>query len=354
MERRVLNFIGENKLNLTDKDVPTLLNQEILNKWQNGDKEPYYKIQAIQYPIVANGITYEESFFESFINKCVDRPIPGSKSGHETSWGVRPPTDFIMIGGKLEKNGDGTGTVYFKNYIPPAGESGSNEIFLRECQSDMIHFSLVAYCKEIIERDDDGNTTIKITESVRGERNDAVEYETGAMKQVTNSKELENTNRGEGMEKGEILKKINSMRENGDISLKEIADTMSLSDQIITDVHRNALAVMNGLDKLGVSDPVKEIEKLRNQIKENEESVFNSVLTENFGKPGTETEPNYVREYAEEKLKNKSGDELTEAIKELKNSPIAKKLIGDQIDPAVNIIDSTGDKKQNGIETVEY
>jgi len=187
--RRVLNFFDSDvnkKVNISADQVPTLIPENTLKEWQKNDDNPYYKIQVINYPVIANDKTYEESFFESYINKLKERPFPGSKFGHEYNWGKRDTTDFILIGGKVEKQGNGTGQVYFKNYIPPTGASGSNETFIKENKTDMIHYSLVAYVREI--REDDGeNVSYRIVESMRGERNDAVGYGEGAMDQVTNA-----------------------------------------------------------------------------------------------------------------------------------------------------------------------
>ena len=49
----------------------------------------------------------------------------------------------------------------------------------------MVHYSLVSYTKDEIIQDDDG-ITINVIASIKGERNDAVEYGLGAMDQKTN------------------------------------------------------------------------------------------------------------------------------------------------------------------------
>jgi hypothetical protein len=187
-ELRKLNYYRkkDTKLDIDPGSIPTLIPKTTLAEWQQGDEDPYYKIQEIEYPIVANGINYLESFFKSFISKLKKRPIPGSKSGHSMWSYERPSTDFIMVGAKLESNGDGTGKVFFKNYIPPEGAGGSNETFIKENKSDMVHYSLVSYTEDNIYADEDGNQKIDVVKSVKGERNDAVEYGLGAMEQKTN------------------------------------------------------------------------------------------------------------------------------------------------------------------------
>jgi len=156
-------------------NVPTLVPTGIMSRWTADDADPLYVVQEINYPITANGIRYEESFFESFVAKTAEHPIPGSRSGHELSTMRRPNTDIIMVGGKLEKNGDGTGRVFFKNYIPLEGESGNNAVLRKEAESGMVQFSLVAYTREVIETDANGERIIRVVEAVTGLRNDIVE-----------------------------------------------------------------------------------------------------------------------------------------------------------------------------------
>jgi len=182
----VFNYKTKNIKVLPDA-IPNLVPKKKLAEWQDGDDDPYYRIQAIEYPVLANGYLYVESFFESFINKIKERPIPGSKSGHEMWAGKRGPTDFLLIGGNLEKKGKGKGIAYLKMYIPPIGESGDNTTFIKENKTDMINYSLVTYPKQESEENPDGTSTIKIVESLFGERNDAVDYGTGAMKQILNA-----------------------------------------------------------------------------------------------------------------------------------------------------------------------
>jgi len=364
IERR-LNFFDagvKTKLTVSPEDIPTLVPLEILKKWQVGDEKPYYKIQMIEFPIKANGVIYEESFFKSFINKTKERPIPGSKAGHSISWGERPATDLLMIGGKIESNGDGTGRAFFKNYIPPVGETGSNEIFIRENESDMVHYSLVTYPKELRDEDNDGNIVYHAIESMFGERNDAVEYNTGAMKQVTNKNgevfaDGNNQEGAERMEPKEMFKRINTLMANGDLNKKEVAEALGIEQ--VNESHTRAV---NALKETGVEDPVKEINRLKAQIKEGSEAVRNAYLTEAFGAPiieGDSGDKNLVRVYAEKNTKDLSGEELTKAINSIKEDPIVLRLAQDAIDPSSNSnvikkVTNKGEKPTSGPEVVEY
>lgn len=355
----VLNFRDAKvvtKLDITPDEIPTLIPAEILNQWQKNDEKPYYKLQMIEYPIVANGLTYEESFFDSFVNKLKERPTPGSRDGHNIFFGERPQTDLILVGGKLEKNGDGTGRVFFKNYIPPVGSSGSNDTFILENKSDMVHYSLVAYAKQITEELPDGNYTRRIVESLYGERNDAVEYGAGAMKQVTNFRKnavgVKNKSQGEkSMTKEEVLKHLNALKENGEITLPAIAESMGLKDRLITDEHVKALNTIKELSEKGIKDPVKELETMKAQIVKNDEAVFNALLTEKYGAPGTKEKPNLLRNYAEKELKGATGEELDKKIENLKTDAVAVKLAAELADANSDANLLTGIKEQGRTDT---
>ncbi|GAG90089.1 unnamed protein product, partial [marine sediment metagenome] len=121
-----------------------------------------------------------------------------------------------------------------KNYIPPVGASGDNSIFIRENKSDMIHYSLVSYTRDEVDKDKDGNMIINIVGSIKGERNDAVEYGMGAMEQKTNEKE----NIGVAdedilikeedaiMTKEELLESLATLKTNAEVTLLEVAKAM--------------------------------------------------------------------------------------------------------------------------------
>lgn len=342
--RRVLNYTTvqpQGQLNIDPSTIPDLIPKEIINQWQEGDTNPYYKIQKIDYPIQANRINYLESFFESFIDKLKERPIPGSKAGHEINGMKRPPTDLIMTGAKLDSNGDGTGSVYFKNYIPPEGESGSNNVFIKENKSDMIHFSLVSYTKDDYYEDDDGNQVINVIGSIKGERNDAVEYGLGAMSQVTNIdlsdqsteidfKDKKSNTGGESLKKSELFEALKNMKANAEITLLEIAEVMDLSGQVLTDKHVNALKTCNDLESMGIEDPITHIKDLEKTIKANADIVRKAELDASFGTD--QEEKNYLRQYANKETNGLTGEKLAAKIEELKTDPIALKLAADKAD----------------------
>lgn len=183
------NFRAESdaKLNINPDTIPTLIPSESVKLLMEGDKDPYYKIQAIPYPSKGNGWNYTESFWQSYIGKLNQRAYPGSARGHSTMWGSRNTADLFVIGGEVKSNGDGTGTVYLKNYIKPVGESGDNSIFIAMNKAGMIDYSIVSRTRDETFQKADGSWECNCIESMGGERNDALDYGDGAMEMKTNA-----------------------------------------------------------------------------------------------------------------------------------------------------------------------
>jgi len=163
---RKLNF----KSSISEVDnIPTLCPNEIMDEWLKDDPEPFYVYQEFDLPQLSNGYLYGHKFFTSFITHLLDSPAPGSRIGHNMiDPGKTPNTDLLLVGGKIKGN-----KAYFKNYILPIGESGSNEILKKSLKSGMASFSLVAYTK------DEWNENQQAWECIEsldvGRRNDIVE-----------------------------------------------------------------------------------------------------------------------------------------------------------------------------------
>jgi hypothetical protein len=171
-------------------DVPTLVPNADKNPIFDGDPDPFFKIEAIDFPAKGSGGVYDGSFFKSFVNVTKDRPIPGSKRGHE--WASRGKSDFYTVGGRIDSLDNGkSGTAYLKIYMPPEGDETSNVGLIRDARAGMVHFSLVSRPDFNVktEKDDMGNPiqVRHFTASVGAERNDAMEYGAGAMAQIVNS-----------------------------------------------------------------------------------------------------------------------------------------------------------------------
>ena len=182
---QALNF----KSAVVTEEVPTLIPANAYNALIEGDDNPVFSNEMLEWPCRGSGGIYEKGFFNEFINKLKERPYPGSKRGHE--WKSRPSTDFYTIGGKVATNADGkSGKVYLKMYIPKHGDETTNEGFIRDVRAKIVNYSLVSY-PEYVTKTEDANGEKKEVRhfigSKGGERNDAVEYGMGAMKQTVNA-----------------------------------------------------------------------------------------------------------------------------------------------------------------------
>jgi hypothetical protein len=185
-----LNY-ARSKSSLPDAStIDTLVPKASMDALTNGDAEPFFKIEAIDFPAKGSGGVYDGSFFKSFINVTKERPIPGSKRGHE--WVSRGNSDFYTVGGRIDSIDNGkSGTAYLKIYIPPKGDTTDNTGLIRDARAGMVHFSLVTRPDYNVksEKDEMGNPiqVRHFTASMGSERNDAMEYGAGAMAQIVNS-----------------------------------------------------------------------------------------------------------------------------------------------------------------------
>lgn len=341
---------NDKPLKIKADEIPNTVPEIVLNEWLENDDNPYYKIQAIKFPIKANGYNYKRSFFESYIKKLEIAPIPGSRDGHLYSWGQRANTDLLVVGAKIELNekNNEKGTVYLKNYVPPIGASGDNAVFIKELKSNMIDFSLVSYTKDEKSENQDGSVTINVIESLFGERNDAVPREMGAMEQKLNSVEDgENNNREQKlMIKEEVLEALKTFKANGEITLPIIAKALGLESQLITDEQLALIAKLNSVQKL-IGEGVDILEFVTDSIafrKNNVKISRENIMLKEFGPEKYEDtkKENKVRTYAEKIFKGDQ-DITEEKINELKKDSVYITLAAERADVHSPANDLTGE-----------
>ncbi len=306
-------------ITILGKDLPTLISDEKFNILTDGDEDPYIVAQAIKYPIFANGDNYTEEFFESFLERNKDSYFPGSKGGHSWSSIERQDTHFYQVGGQIVKNNNGTGTVYFKLYIPKNTDFGSNESFIKEVKADGVDFSLVS---NVGGRWNDTTNEYDILSSKGYERNDAVGRGEGSMNQKINSKKEVSD-----MTPEELLKKLNIAIENKEISKKDVLTKLNCSDLIKTEEDEKNLKIHTSLvDVLGES-PIEKATELTKAVKLNADAAREKVLFDAFGKSDKD---NLVRNMAETLL---VGKELNETeIESVKTNSLFLAISGDEAD----------------------
>lgn len=256
------------------ESIPTTIGQEKLNVLTDGDEDPYFFAQAIQFPVEGNGDVYGEEFFKSFIDRNKEHAFPGDKYGHSKSWCERQPSHFFQVGSIIVDN-----VAYFKFYVPSETDSESNKSYIKEIKANGIDLSLVAKVKYAYNEDDN---KYHMLESVGGERNDAVGFGDGSMDQIVINKEDENIKEGLGMD--EILKKLNALILSGELSIPDLMLKLNKSDMLKTDEDKAEIAVLNSL-KVELGDkPLEKAKELILKADADAETVREAALESAFGK----------------------------------------------------------------------
>jgi hypothetical protein len=148
----------------------------------------------------------------------------------------------------------------------------------------------------------------------------------------------EKEERGEAMEKAEMLKRLNAMAANGETKLSEIAEALGI-DMMTPDVKQT----VNALKELEVEDPVAEIKSLREKVAEGDAAKRANVLNEAFGPvKNDDGSVNLARQYA---------DKFNQIdVEKIKADPIMQNLMAQRADyrqNAIGIVDGGDKDKQS-------
>jgi len=182
--------------------------------------------------------------------------------------------------------------------------------------------------------------------------------------EINTDNSIENNLNGEESmaTKKEVLDAIKTFKENGEITLSDIADSIGLKDQVITPEHISALKLANEFKTMKIENPISYVKNLHDKQEKDAESVRNAKLAEVFGPSNVVDgkEKNLVFAYAKNQVKDATGDDLNKAIEDLKEDDIAKRLMEDKADPnsAVNQIgiienkDGDNPEDKSGLQTV--
>ena len=136
------------------------------------------------------------------------------------------------------------------------------------------------------------------------------------------------------MTKEELLESIATLKTNAEVTLLEVAKAMGLSEQVVSEKHEKALAVMDEFAKLNIENPIEDFKVIQKQIADNAKAVFDARMTEEFGADKSQNgSDNLLKIYAKSQLKDVQVDEFDEKIKQIKeDDPIAKALASDAAD----------------------
>lgn len=396
----VLNYQQTLQTQVTARDIENTIPPSAMNELIKDDPEPYYSVEAIKYPVIGNthiwGVpgVYEEAYFDSLAESLKSRVIPGSKDGHSDS--SKPANDLFVVGMKISKNGDGTGTAYFKIYIPPKGFTTDNYGVIRDAKLGILRFSLVS--KPIYDQNKINSLNeYHIIGTRGGDRNDAVEE--GAMNQTVNSKQvadfgllrdlikngqvtLENTD-GNVIQNGkvsrpalrqvvsradcenkaeysELISMIDKTKNGGKtVELKEAIDMVGVAvkngQAVFADIAKNAgcdklirnaeddknAGIVAALNSLELGDnPVEKVKAILAENKANAEAIVKNRIIAEYGMPEKDGAKNTAYEYAYSKCVGKNGAELDAAMNALKEDGVMKAIRGSQADIFMNVIET--------------
>ena len=414
----VLNF-KQTASKLTADDIANTIPANQLAELLNGDSNPYYSVEAIEYPAQGNthiwGVPgeYTEKYFQSLEKALKKNVIPGSKNGH--SYGDKPTNDIFLVGMQLVGNGDGTGTAYFKNYIPPKDfNGGDNYGLIRDAKIGLLQFSLVS--KPIYDEKELAKSgKYLVVGSKGGDRNDAVEQ--GAMKQTVNSKESndfglmrdlvsngkvthENID-GNVIQNGkvsrpalrqivsradcenkaeysELISMIDKTKNGGKtVELKEAIDMVGVAvkngQAVFAEIAKNAgcdklirnaeddknAEMVKALNALNLGEkPIDAINAILAENKKNAEAIVMNRIIAEYGMPEKDGAKNTAYEYAYAKCKGLNGKELDDAMNALKDDSVMKVIRGNQADIFMQVITSNNSKPEtvktvNGVKVLE-
>jgi len=399
-----LNYAQSLQTEITAKDIENTIPQSAMNELLKDDPTPYYSVEAIKYPVIGNthmwGIPgiYEEGYFDSLAEALKVRTIPGSKDGHSES--SKPANDIFMVGMKIVKNGDGTGTAYFKNYIPPKGFITDNAGLIRDAKLGLLRFSLVSkpqYDQQKIQ----SLNEYHIIGTKGGDRNDAVEE--GAMSQTVNSKQdidiglmrdlitngqitqenndgkmilngkvsrpalrqyvsrtdVENkaeiaellslidkkTNGGKTVDMNEATGFIGNAIANNSVNINDIAKKIGLEGKLRNSEDEKNAELVKTLNALNLGEnPIEKIKSVLAENTANAEAIVKNKVVEVYGVESKDIDgkkaENTAYTYAYGKCKGLNGADLENAMNALKDDAVMKAIRGNQADPFMQKIET--------------
>jgi hypothetical protein len=370
------------------EDVPILIPAPALAAIKDNEASPYEIIEAIPFPSEGQGGIYTGKYFESLLNQIKERPLGGSKTGHENE-----RDDFFTVGGKVEYTSENEGVCYLRIMIPEQGYETTNSGFIRSCKTGNQEFSVVANVEPV--RGNDG--VVYFVEDTGKARNDAVSE--GAMDQTvsngakeseimelisigkvdltTDSDQLVHNGtvyrraavklqssadykamagrvlnaigkqykEKNAMTKAEIFEAVRIAVANNELTLEELAQAVNMQNKLrnATDEQRQkliaAIAEILGLPPESPADEmIKAVEDALKDAESAAEAVADAEANSLSGgkkirnADGTEDD-NPVYLYVKNQLAGKRGEKLKNAVKSLATDPVALALRSKQADP---------------------
>jgi hypothetical protein len=311
--KRYLNYRVSNQA-FDDALAPVLIPEKVFNELNT--EGAYTFIEHLAAPVEGTGGIYTPEFFESFVGKIKNRPIPGDKFGHRDL----PVSDFYTVGGSVQRNDAGGADVYLKIIVPATGYDGAtNAGLVRDIKIGNAEFSIVT--EPEIENRDGKQYFIA---SLSGERNDRVDEGAMAHELLANKNEKEN----EVMIDPETLAAIKTAVKEA-VAEAGAANGKKRSNDEAEQVLETLKKDLGLPPEAPASEVVKEVETLEKEVEEVSESVAEVEANRLCGTEVLKNgQKNPAREYFVKNCKGKRGKALKNAVVELQNDIILKTLLG--------------------------
>jgi hypothetical protein len=374
------------------EDVPILISAPALSAIKGDEASPYEIIEAIPFPSEGQGGVYTGKYFESLLKQIKERPLGGSKTGHENE-----RDDFFTVGGKVEYTSENEGVCYLRVMIPEQGYETTNSGFIRSCKTGNQEFSIVANVEPV--RSNDGN--VYFVEDIGKARNDAVSE--GAMDQTvsnsaTESEIMELISAGKvdltadsdqlvhngmvyrraavklqsradykalagrvlnaigkyhkernAMTKAEIIEAVKTAVVNNELTIEELAQAVNMQNKLrnaADEQRRKLIASIAEILEMPPDSPADDLLKAVEAALKDAESAAEAVADAEAnslagGKKiknadGTEVD-NPVYLYVKNQLAGKRGEKLKNAVKALATDPVAIALRSKRADTRATI-----------------
>lgn len=137
----------------------------------------------------------------------------------------------------------------------------------------------------------------------------------------------EEIQRMDKISKKDLLDRLNVLKENGEITLLQIAERLGLKQQVMTPEAVNALDIVGKLNTSGCENILEEFTRLKKVEDDGKKAVIQNTLTQNFGPAKyPDGKENEARRYASQMLNSGA------TVENIKEDPIMVTLMAQRAD----------------------
>lgn len=340
------NFSTELKL----EDIK-ISNEKAFNALSEGDEKPFFFLVEIKFGEqnpATDGSIYTDIWADSYLEGLNEKPYPGSKNGHIGLYSSETVDNHTYVIGGQKVSND---TMVLKHYVP------SNETTLiREIKAGLKATSVVDYHRVAIVEDEDGDWQEYVLDSMKGQRNDIIEWDLGGMAtSIVTSSQKADINRDKGdinmakekVEKasyGEALEIIQEQSKMTGFSGQKIGEDLSekLGFTVMSSAQKEKLEKIEEFEKTSQKDVLTVIDEFKAEFDKNFEEIKAQKIKESC-KDYTDGVKSAV-EFALKDFKSGQKEELDGAIRSSLESDYVKGIASKEMDSTYK----SGQKSNSG------